>query len=209
MKPAKASSFLWLHEYHEPHLCTKGPLLWRPFPARLACSAASLLAPSAGSQAHAGFSRFVLWVPPPGLQMLLWPCPGPVLDTLQKRGDISEVTGGQSFLRNSVQAWCCPAPQHSMELPLPEAAKNTPDRNPASLQQTRKAWTIKAQSRALVEGVSWTPAGASGTMWNSPGGKLSSGHPLLHAQQHLTRDFPHQPLLMDYRRSLLCLSFPI
>lgn len=127
----------------------------------------------------------------------------------RRGGDISEVTGGQSFLRNSVQAWCCPAPQHSMELPLPEAAKNTPDRNPASLQQTRKAWTIKAQSRALVEGVSWTPAGASGSMWNSPGGKLSSGHPLLHAQQHLTRDFPHRPLPMDYRRSLLCLSFLI
>lgn len=93
MKPAKASSFLWLHEYHEPHLCTKGPLLWCPFPVGLACSAASLLAPSAGSQAHAGFSRFVLWVPPPGLQMLVLPCPGSVPDTLQKRGDTSGVTG--------------------------------------------------------------------------------------------------------------------
>lgn len=58
-----------------------------------------------------------------------------------------------------------------MELPLPEAAKNTPDRNPASLQQTRKLGPLKLRaglwwkgSTGLLQGEGGAGEGASGSV---------------------------------------------
>lgn len=89
--------------------------------------------------------------------------------THSRRGVTPEGRQGQAQSRRTVLpqeispglVLPCPSPpKHSMELPLPEAAKNTPDRNPASLQQTRKLGPLK-----LTAGLWWK--GSAGLLFRA------------------------------------------
>lgn len=184
-------------------------LLWCPFPAWLARLATSLLAPSALRPMLAS----------PGL------CCGCLLLgfrcscclalarflTHSRRGVTGPGTGpvdGPSSGNQSRPGAALP-PSTQWSFLFLRLAKNTPDRNPATLQQTRKLGPLKLGVGLWWKGSAGLLRGLQGPSGTLQGAKLTSGHPLLHAQLHLTRDFPCQSFLMDYRRSLLCLGFPI
>lgn len=128
----------------------------------------------------------VLWAPPPGLQIVTSPCPalaqflthsrkrkdtrGVAPACLTPRASVRHMASGQPFLRKSVQAWCCPPPNAQWSFLFLRLAKNTPDRNPASLQQTRKIKLLSSEQGSGERGHIGVLPGASRTIWNCPAG---------------------------------------
>lgn len=95
--------------------------------------------------------------------------------TLQKRGDTSGVTGpgtgpvDSPSSGNQSRPGAALPPSTQWSFPFLRLAKNTPDRNPASLQQTLKLGPLKLRAGLWWKGSAGLLRGASGSMWNSPG----------------------------------------
>lgn len=139
VKPAKASSFPWASQALQTPPLNKVPspsIAWalcHQFPGLCLLPCQCQLCQATVHPQHA----CAVWVPPPGLHILMSPRPalaqflthsrkrkdtcGVPLACLTPRASVQHMASGQPFLRKSVQVCCYPPPQHSVELPLPEA----------------------------------------------------------------------------------------
>lgn len=180
VKPAKASSFPWLQSTMDPTFAQSDPCSGAP-------SQHSLHAPPPVSWLHLPVLRPML--ASPGL------CYGCLLlgsrcsCGLALARFLTHSRRGVTLLEGRQGRWtvlpqeispglvlpCPPPPQHSMELPLPEAAKNTPDRNPASLQQTRKLGPLKLRAGLWWKGSAGLLWGLQGPCRTLHGARLTSG----------------------------------